>query len=107
MQVLADNILIKPIPWPEQKHGSIVMPDNLKSKEQLGCGEILGVGPGGYTVQGVQLPPDVEVGAIVYYLKRSAVPVLIKECECHLIPERELLMALTAEEVGRDYKGEI
>ncbi len=102
MRVQADNILIKPMPWPEQKHGSILLPDNNKARQLLGRGEIIAVGAGGYTQAGVQLPPDMKPGEYVYYLKRSCVPVIIDEWEMDLVPEREILMTLTAEEIGRE-----
>ncbi len=102
MQILADNILIKPMPWPEQKHGSILLPDNQKARQTLCRGEIIAVGPGGYTQQGVQLPPDIKPGEYAYYLKRGCVPVMVNEWEMDLVSEREILMTLTAEEIGRE-----
>lgn len=99
MKVKADNILIKPKPWPEQKQGSILLPDTRTAREQLDRGEIIAVGPGGYTQQGVQLPPEMKPGEYAYYLKRSRVPVIVDGWAMDLVPEREVLMTLTADEI--------
>jgi len=102
MRVTADNLLIKPMPWPEQKHGTILLPDSRESKAQLGRGEIIAMGAGAYTQQGAQLPPDMSVGEYVYYLKRSRVPVIVDGWEMDLVPEREILMVLTKNEITED-----
>jgi len=102
MQVQADQILIKPQPWPKQKHGSIVLPDNQKARDQLGRGEIIAVGPGLFTAQGVQLPPNMKPGEYAYYLKRGRVPVVIEGWEMDLVSEREVLMTLTADEATKE-----
>lgn len=98
MQVKNDQILIKPQPWPKQKHGSILLPDNHEARDKLGRGEIIAVGPGPFTTSGIQLPPDMKPGEYAYYLKRGRVPVIIEGWEMDLISEREILMTLTAEE---------
>ncbi len=102
MRVTADNLLIKPMPWPEQKHGTILLPDNRTGREQLGRGEIIAMGAGAYTQQGVQLPPDMGVGEYVYYLRRSRVPVIVDGWEMDLVPEREILMVLTKDEITKE-----
>lgn len=101
MEVKADNILIKPVPWPERKIGLIVLPDNDKARAMLGRGEIIAMGPGTYTQQGIQLPPEMKIGEYAYYLSRSRVPVVIDGYEMDLVPEREIVMTLTAEEIGK------
>jgi len=72
---LADRVVVKPVEQQEQKQGSIIIPDTAKEKPMQG--EVVSVGPGKITENGVKVDMSVKKGDKVLYGKYSGTEVTI------------------------------
>lgn len=73
---LSDFILVKPIPR-GQTQGGIALPDTT-DLEEPGEGEVIKVGPGRVTEEGIVIEPCVQVGDRVYLFFAYNKPISIK-----------------------------
>jgi chaperonin GroES len=86
---LKDRVLVKRIEEPEQKVGSIIVPDSAKEKPQQA--EVVAVGSGRVLDDGTKVPLDVKAGDKVLVGKWSGTDIKIDGEEYLILKEDELL----------------
>jgi len=89
---LADRVVVLPLDEDEQMRGSLYIPDTAKEKPQ--SGEIVAVGEGKLSDEGVRIAPDVEVGQTVLYGKYSGTEVTVEGEEYLILRESDILAVL-------------
>jgi len=89
---LGDRVVVKPLmPSGEKKLASgIILPPSDKEKPVEG--EVVAVGPGRYTENGVRLPMEVKVGDQVYFKKPWDEPMKINDVEYYVLSESEITL---------------
>jgi len=100
MKPLADHLLIRKESWPTRKAGKIILPDNSEIGKQFSRGEVLAVGPGIFTHNGIQLTPPMKPGDHVIYYITSAIPVICEDEELYLVREPNIVAILELGEFG-------
>ena len=88
MKPLADRVVIKPSPADEKTKGGIILPDTAKEKPVIG--EVVAVGPGKVTEEGIKIPLEVKVGDKVLYGKYSGTEVSIEGNEYLIMREADV-----------------
>jgi chaperonin GroES len=86
---LGDRLLVKISEAEEKSVGGIILPETAKEKPQVG--EVVSVGSGKLSDEGVRQPIDVEVGAKVLYSKYAGTELKIGDEEYILLREQDLL----------------
>jgi chaperonin GroES len=86
---LKDRVLVKRIEEPEQKVGSIIVPDSAKEKPQQA--EVVAVGSGRVLDDGTKVALDVKAGDKVLVGKWSGTDIKIDGEEYLILKEDELL----------------
>lgn len=94
MKMRANNVLVDPEMWTEQKIGAILLPDNQGAREKFARGTVIAVGPGLYLPGGEQIPIEVDVGDHILYFKAAAAEIVNQERPMHIVQEREILAIL-------------
>ena len=89
LEPLADRMVVKPIAREEVTKGGIVLPDTAKEKPQEG--EVLAVGPGRMSDDGVRIPMDIKKGDIVLYSKYGGTEVKVEDEELIILRESDIL----------------
>ena len=89
LEPLADRMVVKPIEREEVTKGGIVLPDTAKEKPQEG--EVLAVGPGRMSDDGVRIPMDIKKGDIVLYSKYGGTEVKVEDEELIILRESDVL----------------
>jgi chaperonin GroES len=89
LEPLSDRMVVRPIPKEEVTKGGIVLPDTAKEKPQEG--EVLAVGPGRMSDDGVRIPMDIKKGDIVLYSKYGGTEVKIEDEELIILRESDIL----------------
>jgi chaperonin GroES len=85
LQPLADRVVVKPVANEVKTKSGIYIPDTAKEKPQEG--EIIAVGPGRLTDDGLRIAIDLKVGDRVIYAKYGGSE--IKEDDQELVIMRE------------------
>lgn len=75
MKPLADRVIVAPAAAEEKTKSGIIIPDTAKEKPQRG--EIVAVGEGKVSEQGVLVKPQVQVGDQVLYGKYAGTEITI------------------------------
>lgn len=86
---LGDRLLVKVSQAEEKSAGGIFLPDTAKEKPQVG--EVVSVGAGKLTDDGVRQPIDIEVGVKVLYSKYAGTDLKIGDEEYVLLKEQDVL----------------
>jgi chaperonin GroES len=86
---LADRVVVKPLDEAEQMRGGLYIPDTAKEKPSQG--EVVAVGPGKLSDEGVRLDMDVKVGDKVLYGKYSGTDVTLDGEEYLILRESDVL----------------
>jgi chaperonin GroES len=86
---LRDRVLVKRLEEPEQKMGSIIVPDTAKEKPQQA--EVVAVGSGRLLENGERVPPALKPGDKVLVGKWSGTEVKIDGEEYLILKEDEVL----------------
>jgi chaperonin GroES len=86
---LKDRVLVKRIEEPEQKVGSIIVPDSAKEKPQQA--EVVAAGSGRVLDDGTKVPLEVKAGDKVLVGKWSGTDIKIDGEEYLILKEDELL----------------
>jgi chaperonin GroES len=94
LRPLHDRVLIKRLEEREEKHGSILIPDNAKEKPQEG--RVVAVGTGRVTEEGKHLPLAVKQGDRVLFGKYSGNEVKLGGEEYLIMKEEDVLGILTS-----------
>ena len=89
LEPLADRMVVKPIEREEVTKGGIVLPDTAKEKPQEG--EVLAVGPGRMSDDGVRIPMDINKGDVVLYSKYGGTEVKVEDEELIILRESDIL----------------
>ena len=84
-----DRVLVRPVKPQEVTSGGIIIPDSAKEKPSQG--EVLDVGTGKVTSNGVVIPIQVTVGQNVLYSKHSGTTVSMNNEEVVLLNETDIL----------------
>jgi chaperonin GroES len=85
---LADRVVVKPVEEQEQKSGSIIIPDTAKEKPMKG--EVISVGPGKISENGVKVEMSVKKGDKVLYGKYSGTEVTIDGVDYLIMRESDI-----------------
>ncbi|MBN2075942.1 MAG: co-chaperone GroES [Dehalococcoidales bacterium] len=89
LEPLADRMVVRPIEREEITKGGIVLPDTAKEKPQEG--EVLAVGPGRMSDDGVRIPMDIKKGDVVLYSKYGGTEVKVEDEELIILRESDIL----------------
>jgi chaperonin GroES len=89
LEPLADRMVVRPIAREEVTKGGIVLPDTAKEKPQEG--EVLAVGPGRMSDDGVRIPMDIKKGDVVLYSKYGGTEVKVEDEELIILRESDIL----------------
>jgi chaperonin GroES len=82
-------MVVSPIAREEVTKGGIVLPDTAKEKPQEG--EVLAVGPGRMSDDGVRIPMDIKKGDVVLYSKYGGTEVKVEDEELIILRESDIL----------------
>ena len=86
---LSDKIVILPQDEEEQMYGNIIVPDAGQEKPEIG--EVLAVGPGRVSTNGVLIPNNLEVGDTVMVPKFGAQVVTVESETYIMASENDVL----------------
>ncbi|UCD09645.1 MAG: co-chaperone GroES [Dehalococcoidales bacterium] len=89
LEPMADRMVVRPIQQEEVTKGGIVLPDTAKEKPQEG--EVLAVGPGRMSDDGVRIPMDIKKGDVVLYSKYGGTEVKVEDEELIILRESDIL----------------
>ena len=89
---LADRVVVVPLEEAEQMRGGLYIPDTAKEKPQ--SGEVVAVGAGKLSDEGVRIEPDVEVGQTVLYGKYSGTEVTVEGEDFLILRESDILAVI-------------
>ena len=89
---LADRVVVVPLEEEEQMRGGLYIPDTAKEKPQ--SGEVVAVGAGKLSDEGVRIEPDVEVGQTVLYGKYSGTEVTVEGEDFLILRESDILAVI-------------
>ena len=89
LEPMADRMGVRPIQQEEVTKGGIVLPDTAKEKPQEG--EVLAVGPGRMSDDGVRIPMDIKKGDVVLYSKYGGTEVKVEDEELIILRESDIL----------------
>jgi len=86
---LHDRVLVRRLEEKESVKGGIIIPDTAKEKPQEG--EVIAVGAGKLTDQGVRIQMDVKAGDRILFGKYSGSDIKIEDEEYMILKEDEIL----------------
>ena len=89
---LQDRIIVKRIAEEEKTAGGIIIPDTAKEKPQ--SGQVVAVGEGKLSDEGVRINPDVSVGQVVLYGKYSGTEVNVGGEDYLILRESDILAVI-------------
>lgn len=89
LKPLADRIVVNPTTAEEMTKGGIVLPDTAKTRPQEG--EVIAVGPGKVTENGVLVPVEITVGDKVMYSKYGGTEIKIGKDEYVILRQEDIL----------------
>lgn len=89
IQPLADRVVVRALEEGEQMRGGLYIPDTAKEKPQEG--EVVAVGPGKLSDDGVRVPMEVATGNKVLYGKYSGTEVTVDGDQYLILRESDIL----------------
>ncbi|MEE2669594.1 MAG: co-chaperone GroES [Gemmatimonadota bacterium] len=89
---LSDRVVIVPLEEEDQMRGGLYIPDTAKEKPQ--SGEVVAVGAGKLSDEGVRIEPDVSVGQTVLYGKYSGTEVTVEGEDFLILRESDILAVI-------------
>ena len=89
IQPLADRVVVQALEEAEQMRGGLYIPDTAKEKPSQG--NVVAVGPGKLSDEGVRIDMDVKVGDKVLYGKYSGTDVTLDGQEYLILREGDIL----------------
>ena len=89
---LSDRVVIVPLEEEDQMRGGLHIPDTAKEKPQ--SGEVVAVGAGKLSDEGVRIEPDVAVGQTVLYGKYSGTEVTVEGEDFLILRESDILAVI-------------
>lgn len=92
LKPLHDRVVVRALDQETRSPGGIVIPDNAKEKPTTG--EVLAVGPGKITKDGVSVPTTVKVGQRVLFGQYAGQKVKVNGEEITILSEEDVLAVL-------------
>jgi chaperonin GroES len=89
IQPLSDRVVVEILDEAEQMRGGLYIPDTAKEKPSQG--NVVAVGPGKISDEGVRMEMDVKVGDKVLYGKYSGTDVTLDGTEYLILRESDIL----------------
>jgi len=89
---LADRVIVAPAAAEEKTKSGIIIPDTAKEKPQRG--EIVAVGEGKMSDQGVLVKPQLKVGDQVLYGKYAGTEISIEGADYLIMKESDIFAVL-------------
>jgi chaperonin GroES len=89
LRPLADRVVVKPVENEQKTKSGIYIPDTAKEKPQEG--EIIAVGPGRLTEDGLRIAVDLKVGDRVIYARYGGSEIKIDDQELVIMRESDIL----------------
>lgn len=86
----ADRVVVRPAAAEEKTKSGIIIPDTAKEKPQKG--EIVAVGEGKFSTQGILIPTQRQVGETVLYGKYAGTEINIDGVDYLIIKEEDILL---------------
>jgi len=93
LQPLADRVVVKPLANEQKTKSGIYIPDTAKEEPQEG--EIIAVGPGRLTDDGMRIAVDLRVGDVVIYARYGGSEIKIDNQELVIMRESDILARKT------------
>lgn len=90
LKPLNEHVVVKPTSKEEKTASGIFLPDTV-SKEKPEQGEVIAVGPGKLSENGVRLPMSVKVGDKIIFTKYSPNEVKVDGAEYLILNESDIL----------------
>jgi chaperonin GroES len=90
MKPMGDRILIKERKKEETTKSGIIIPDSIEGNYIYG--DVISVGPGLFSANGVAIPMTVKIGDVVCMYKSNQGTIKLDEEEYILVRESEILM---------------
>ena len=85
---LADRVVVKPLPAEDKTKGGLIVPDTAKERPQQG--EVVAIGPGRVSDDGMRIPAEVKVGDKVLYGKYTGTEVDYEGTEYLIMREADI-----------------
>jgi len=89
LEPLSNRVIVRPIETEEVSKGGIILPDTAKEKPQEG--EIIAVGPGRVTDEGVRIPMEVKVGDRIIFAKYAGTEVKLNDEKLMIMSESDIM----------------
>ena len=89
IQPLSDRVVVQALDEAEEMRGGLYIPDTAKEKPSQG--NVVAVGPGKISDEGVRMDMDVKVGDKVLYGKYSGTDVTLDGTEYLILRESDIL----------------
>ena len=89
LKPLEDRILLKPLEAQEKTAGGIVIPDNAREKPQKG--EVIAVGPGKTSDEGLRIEMTLKEGNKLLYGKYSGAEITVDGKDYLILRESDVL----------------
>jgi len=91
MKVLSNFVLLRELSIEYKSESGLVLPESAVVS-QVKRGEVIGIGSGIMTVNGIELPMSVSVGDVVVYFSGGAKPVSVGGEKFVLVRENDIYM---------------
>jgi chaperonin GroES len=89
VEPLSNRVIVRPIETEEVSKGGIILPDTAKEKPQEG--EIIAVGPGRVTDEGVRIPMEVKVGDRIIFAKYAGTELKLNDEKLMIMSESDIM----------------
>jgi len=93
LEPLGDRIVVRPIKREETTKSGIILPDTAKEKPQEG--EVIAVGPGKLTDDGMRIEMEVKKGDKIMYAKYAGTEIKLDDEELLILRESDVLAKVT------------
>ncbi|MEZ4623060.1 MAG: co-chaperone GroES [Caldilineaceae bacterium] len=89
LRPLNDRLVVHPAKPEEQTSSGLLLPETAKEKPQQG--KVVAAGPGARNENGERIPPDVQVGDTVLYVKYAGTMIKLDGQEVLILKETDIL----------------
>ena len=90
MKPTGDRVLLKQREQVEMTKSGIIIPDSVEGSNMYG--DVIAIGPGLFSANGVPIPMTVKVGDVIILPKQTHSKIKLEEEESILVRESEILM---------------
>jgi len=89
LEPLGDRVIVRPLEKEEVSKGGIILPDTAKEKPQEG--EIIAVGSGKLTDNGIRIPMEVKVSDKVIFAKYAGTEVKVNDEKLIIMSQNDIM----------------